>query len=233
MLPTEGALRVQWKVENVFCFVAIDKNQTENRKGVLSSSATVYDPLGNASPLLLPGREINQELCKLMYDWDDELPANIAERWRNWKQGLLNLKVFGILRCFKPLDFGTETRIELHHFTDASEEHGYGMVSYLRFFNDHGRNHCSFVYGKSRVKALRSGRNDRAKMELTAATVLISINDLIMRELNGRLQTWLCWMESIIVLRCILNESKRFPLANHPYGKANGRGICPCSIISS
>ena len=46
--------------EDMFYLVVKDKNRPENRKGVLSSIATVYDPLGFASPLLLPGREVNQ-----------------------------------------------------------------------------------------------------------------------------------------------------------------------------
>ena len=50
------------------------------------------------------------------------------------------------------------------------------------------------------------------KMELTAATVLISVNDLITRELKDRLQidSVTFWTDSVIVLRYILNETKRF-----------------------
>jgi hypothetical protein len=147
----------------------------------------------------------------LKYDWDDELPPDIAERWRTWKQGILNLKNFGIPRCFKPSDFGKVARVELHHFADASEEHGYGTVSYFRFVNEYGRIHCSFIYGKSRVKPRRSGMTV-PKMELTAATVLISVNDLITRELKDRLQidSVTFWTDSVIVLRYILNEMKQF-----------------------
>ena len=69
-LPIEGALGIQWNVEeDMFYLVVKDKNRPDNRKGVLSSIATVYDPLGFASPLLIPGREVNQELCKLKYDF--------------------------------------------------------------------------------------------------------------------------------------------------------------------
>ena len=185
-LPIEGALGIQWNVEeDMFYLVVKDKNRPENRKSVLSSIATVYDPLRFASPLLLPGREVNQKVCKLKYDWDDELQPDIAERWRAWKQDLLNLKKFGIPRCFKPSIFGKVARVELHHLADASEEHGYGTVSYFRFVNEYGRIYCSFVYEKSMVKPLRSGMTV-PKMELTAATVLISVNDLITRELKDR-----------------------------------------------
>ena len=45
--------------------------RSKNRKGVLSSVATAYDPLGFASPLLLLGKEISHELCRLELSWDN------------------------------------------------------------------------------------------------------------------------------------------------------------------
>jgi hypothetical protein len=47
-LPIEGALGIQWNVEeDMFYLVVKDKNRPENRKVVLSSIVTVYDPLGS------------------------------------------------------------------------------------------------------------------------------------------------------------------------------------------
>ena len=67
-LPSDRALEIHWDVEHdIINFVFGKGEQPENRKGVLSSISTVYDPLGFASPLLLPGREINQELCKMKF----------------------------------------------------------------------------------------------------------------------------------------------------------------------
>ena len=58
--------------------VVEDKKEQNNRKGVLSSIATVYESLGFASPLMLPAREINQELCRLKVDWNSELPCELC-----------------------------------------------------------------------------------------------------------------------------------------------------------
>ena len=102
-------------------------------------------------------------------------------------------------------------RAELHHFADASEGHGYGTVTYLRFVNKEGSIHNSFPMGKSRVRPLRSGISV-TKMELTAATLLIKMDKLIMRELEGRIKihSVTFWTDSMIVLRYIFNETKRF-----------------------
>lgn len=177
----------------------------------MSSIATIYDPLGLVGPLILPGREINQELCRLKYDWNDGLPDELAVRWRDWKKGLASLASYSIPRSFTPRDFGEVERAELHHFADASEGHGYGTVTYLRFVNKEGGIHNSFVMGKSRVRPLRSGISV-PKMELTAATLLIKMDKLITKELEGRIKihSVTFWTDSMIVLRYIFNETRRF-----------------------
>ena len=65
--------------------------------------------------------------------------------------------------------------------------------------------------GKSRVKPLRGGVSV-PKLELTAATLAIQINELITKELQFRLNidSLHFWTDSIIVLKYILNESRRF-----------------------
>lgn len=211
-LPVDRALGIHWDVEqDTFNLAKSSKKHPENRKGVLSSVATVYDPLGFASPLLLPGREINQELCHRRYDWDENLPPDVLASWVEWKEGLASLGDLSIPRCFKPKNFGTVVRTELHHFADASQEHGYGTVSYLRQINDRGQIHCSFVMGKSRVRPLKSTMTV-PKLELTAAALLVRMNKLIVRALQGRLQidSVSYWTDSIIVLRYIFNEVRRF-----------------------
>ena len=50
------------------------------------------------------------------------------------------------------------------------------------------------------------------KMELTAATLLIKMDKLIMKELEGRIKihSVTFWTDSMIVLRYIFNEARRF-----------------------
>ena len=211
-LPMDRALGIHWDVEaDTFNLVVSGKSQPETRKGVMSSIATIYDPLGLVGPLILPGREINQELCRLKYDWNDSLPDELAVKWRDWKKGLASLTSYSIPRSFTPRDFGEVERAELHHFADASEGHGYGTVTYLRFVNKEGGIYNSFVIGKSRVRPLRSGISV-PKMELTAATLLIKMDKLITKELEGRIKihSVTFWTDSMIVLRYIFNETRRF-----------------------
>lgn len=85
-LPLDRALGIHWDVErDRINFVFGKGEQPENRKGVLSSIATMYDPLGFASPLLLPGGAINQELFKMKFTWNDTPPDKLCLRWRKWR----------------------------------------------------------------------------------------------------------------------------------------------------
>ena len=94
-LPIDRALGIHWDVEgDTFRMKTGRREHPESRKGVLSSIPTEYDPLGFASPLMLIGREINQELCKLKYDWDEALPENLLIRWKEWREGLNEPKGF-------------------------------------------------------------------------------------------------------------------------------------------
>ncbi|XP_068712838.1 uncharacterized protein [Montipora foliosa] len=209
-LPLDRALGIHWDVEHdIINFVFGKGEQPENRKGVLSSISTVYDPLGFSSPLLLPGREINQELCKMKFSWTDTLPEKLCLRWRKWKEDLMSLQDFNIPRCLKPEGFGRVTRAELHHFADASQEHRYGTVSYLRLINDQGNTHCSFVMGKSRVKPL-NGAVTVPKLELAAATLATQINKVVTKELEGRLtiDSVTYWTDSMIVLKLRLSRNQ-------------------------
>ena len=208
-LPVDRARGAHWDVErDSIILVVIDKKEPNNRKGVLSSIATVYDPLGFASSLILPARETNQELCRLKFDWNCELLPELYSRWIEWKKDLVSLNRYEISRYFKPKGFGKVERTELHHFADASQEHGYGTASCLRLVNDRGEIHCSFVMGKSRVKPLNKVITV-PKLELTAATLATRMNKIITKSLQGRLkiERTVFWTDSLIVLKYIANET--------------------------
>ena len=54
-LPVERALGVQWNVqEDVFSFRIVSRKKAVTRRGILSDVSSMYDPLGFASPFILP-----------------------------------------------------------------------------------------------------------------------------------------------------------------------------------
>ena len=142
-LPVEKALGVCWSVEGDSLGVRVaKKSTTATRRGILSTIASTYDPLGIVSPFALRGRLILQELTRLQIGWDEEIPLQQQKQWEAWLADLPGLADVALPRCYKPKNFGEVISAELHHFCDASQK-PYGVVSFLRLKNSCGKVHCA------------------------------------------------------------------------------------------
>ncbi|KAK0142370.1 hypothetical protein N1851_019891 [Merluccius polli] len=130
---SERASGVQdWSVNSdTFSFKVTLDEKPATRRGILSTVASVFDPLGFLAPFLLLGKKILQEMCQKGIGWDEQLPTELEPRWESWLKDLENLHEFQIPRCFIPETLGKVKRTELHHFSDASCQ-GYGQCSYIR-----------------------------------------------------------------------------------------------------
>ena len=207
-LPSDRALGVQWLVDSDEFGFHIDRTDKPiTRRGILSLISSVYDPLGFLAPFTFTGKRILQDLCKLKIDWDDPIPELESEKWNEWLQDLEKLTSFRVKRCLKPSHYGNLVSSELHHFADASEI-GYGTVSYIRMEDESGEIHCSFLLGKSRVTPLKQVTIPR--LELTAATVAVRTNRMILNELEIPVQHSYFWTDSMSVLRYIRNTTSRY-----------------------
>ncbi|TNN13573.1 Gag-Pol polyprotein, partial [Schistosoma japonicum] len=51
------------------------------RRSILSSIASLYDPLGLLAPVILPAKQLLQRLCKSGLGWDVEIPEDERTRW--------------------------------------------------------------------------------------------------------------------------------------------------------
>ena len=70
-LALERALGVSWCTEkDTFKFNIEVKDKPFTRRGVLSTVSSIYDPSGFLSPVVLKGKKILQQMCRLNLDWD-------------------------------------------------------------------------------------------------------------------------------------------------------------------
>ena len=169
VMPSQRALGVKWNLESdTFGFKVKVKEKPPTRRGILSLVSSVYNPLGFASPFVLPAKVILQNLCFRGLKWEEVVPEEHLKNWQQWLRDLQRLEKFSANRCFKPCGFGDASSCELHHFSDASQV-GFGTVTYLRFGNDSGKIHCTLVMSKARVFALK--RITIRRLKLYAAAV--------------------------------------------------------------
>ena len=207
-LPVERALWIEWCIENdVFQFKITLKPRPCTRRGMLSMISSIYDPLGFLAPVLLEGKCLLQMLCKDKASWDEPISDHIRSRWDRWISELLHVGNLSVPRCYKPVNFGNVIKVQLHHFSDASNK-GYGQCSYLRLENDMRNVNCAFVMGKARVTPLKPVTIPR--LELTAALVSVNVSEQLQRELEYEKMVEHFWTDSKVVLGYIANETKRF-----------------------
>ncbi|XP_025999410.1 uncharacterized protein LOC113007157 [Astatotilapia calliptera] len=203
----ERALGIKWCiVADQFHFRVIVDERPLSRRGVLSTVASIYDPLGFVAPFVLVGKQILQQMCQDKVGWDEPLSEELKPRWESWLLDLRNLADIKIQRCYLPEGFEKVERYELHHFSDASVK-GYGECSYLRAISVSNQVHCSLVIGKARVTPTKVTTVPR--LELSAAVIAVRTSDLLKGELEVQAKEFF-WTDSKVVLGYINNEARRF-----------------------
>ncbi|XP_071481344.1 uncharacterized protein [Diadema antillarum] len=207
-LPEERTLGILWNVEiDAFGFKVSMKEKPATRRGILSITSSLYDPLGFVAPFVLTAKVLIQRLCRRGLSWDEPISEEEQRKWRNWMQDLPKLTGLKIPRCVKPGDFQEIASAQLHHFCDASEL-GYASVAYLRLTDITGKVHCSFLVGKSRLAPSKSVSIPR--LELMAAVLAVTVDRFIKDELEIEVTDTTYWTDSTSVLQYIRNESRRF-----------------------
>lgn len=204
----ERVLGVEWCItSDSFRFRVQVKSNPLTRRGVLSTVASVYDPLGFMAPFVLIGKQILQQMCREKIGWDDEIPVNLKSQWESWIRDLPNLAEMEIKRCYLPSSFGNIKSYELHNFSDASTS-GYGECTYLRVINESNDVHCSLLMGKSRVSPTKVTTIPR--LELSAAVVAVRTSEMLRNELEIQDLQEYFWTDSTVVLGYINNDARRF-----------------------
>ena len=84
--PIERTLGVQWSMEtDMFIFKLLPKDKPYTRRGILSVTSSIYDPLDIISPVVLSAKKLTQDLCKQGLSWDEEIKEEEeAVRWKKW-----------------------------------------------------------------------------------------------------------------------------------------------------
>lgn len=167
----------------------------------------MYNLLGFVAPIARPAKVILQYLYRKRLAWDDPIPDDERNRWLSWLEDLQKLEQLSVDCCLKPPSFGKVVSVQLHHFSDASQQ-GYGAVSYLRFLDDKDAVHCSFVMGKARTAPLKTVTIPR--LELSAAVVASRLDKILRKEIDIPVDESVFWTDSTCVISYIQNNDKRF-----------------------
>ena len=204
--PIERALGVLWDPKrDVLKIKTVNKEVPNTKRGILSFVSSIFDPLGILSPSLIEPKQIIQDLWKQNIDWDEQIPADILQRWQKWKSTLKKLESVKISRWYYTSPNDT---IELHIFSDASSI-AYGAVSYLRISRPDVI-YCSFILGKSRLAPVRNKTMTIPRLELQAAVLASRLKTTILSKLKLKVNQVFLWSDLSTVLKYVKNEKVNF-----------------------
>ena len=80
--PIERALGVLCDPkQDVSKIKTVNKEVPNTKGGILSFVSSIFDPLGILYPSLIEPKQIIQDLWKQNIDWDEQIPAEILQRW--------------------------------------------------------------------------------------------------------------------------------------------------------
>lgn len=190
----------------------ISVNLPETRKpitkrGILSDVASLFDPFGWLSPVVILAKIMIQKLWLCSLGWDDELPSELVDEWVNYKNELHELQTVKMPRWIKTTSRCKD--IQLHGFSDASSL-ALAAVVYVRVMNEDEEIQVTMLASKTRVAPLKQLTIPR--LELCAAVMLAKL----LNELAGLLKIPMngvyAWTDSMVVLSWLQSQPSRWQL---------------------
>lgn len=175
-------LGVQWDpAGDIFTYSLSDVPEIEyTKRSILSHVARIFDPLGWLTPFILKAKLLLQDLWRQNISWDELVPSNISQDWRDFILDLKNLKLIEIPRQVVP---SAAHEIQLIGFCDGSTK-AYGCCVYLRVVTNK-RVQVSLLIAKSKVAPLKVLTVNR--LELCGAVLLSKVVTRIYSLLSTKL----------------------------------------------
>lgn len=172
-------LGLQWDPQSdCFSFAIGDPSPHYTKRGILSTVARIYDPLGFLSPTILMMKGFIQDLWIKKLDWDDPLTDALAESWTRLTRELPQLSELRI-----PRFVGTSpdaTSCQLVGFADASNR-GYAAVLYLRVISPDG---CRTSLLTSKSKLAPTKTQSIPRLELSGALLLAELYRAVLPQIR-------------------------------------------------
>ena len=158
VIPIQRSLGVLCDIQaDVFTFQIVDEVKPFTRRGVLSITNSLYDPLGIAAPVIIKAKMLLRAMSTSLKrhpldDWDNPLPEQYREPWEAWCKSLADLGEVKVPHPYVSISLSDANHVEILTFSDASVE-AIAAVSYLKVIQENGDVHVSFVFGKAKLEA--------------------------------------------------------------------------------
>ncbi|XP_057310539.1 uncharacterized protein LOC130648503 [Hydractinia symbiolongicarpus] len=217
--PDEKILGIKWDTANDEMEIDLSRQkqlaQSDvllTKRNILKIIASIYDPVGLVSPLVVPFKVFFQKLCTTVNDWDTEFSKELKDEWNSLIQLFSISSKYRLQRYyFANYPLSDLKDITLHGFCDASKR-SYSAVVYIIGTLSSGRSVGRIVCSKTKVSPLNELSIPR--LELLSCLLLSSLIACISQSLGSAVPVALkfCWSDSIDALCWVRNNnsSKKF-----------------------
>ena len=106
VVPIQRSLGVFWDLQaDAFTFQVVDGAKSFTRRGVLSVTNSLYDPLGIAAPVVIKAKILLRAMTTSLKrhpldDWDQPLPEQHKASWEAWCKSLSDLTEVKVPRTY-------------------------------------------------------------------------------------------------------------------------------------
>lgn len=135
------------------------------------------------------------------YGWDDELPAEVIEKWMKIKSRSIELNSTSVTRW---VNTSKNTRLQIHGYCDASEK-AYAACVYIRATNGNVITSTLLV-----AKSKNAPPQTIPKLELCGAKLLTQLTKKVQKTLQVNIEQVHQWCESKCVLGWIAANPQRY-----------------------
>ena len=169
------------------------------KSGILSITASIFDPLGLIAPVVIISKIFLQQLWQQNIQWDDQVPEPINSEWMNFYHSLQELNTIRVDRKVIP-DQRRCIDIQIHGCADASKR-AYGACVYVRSMLDDNSSSVQLLCAKTRVAPIK--KLSIPRLELCAAHVLSKLIKNVVSMLPFNLSSINLWTDSTVTLAWI------------------------------
>nr|CAH7749249.1 unnamed protein product [Callosobruchus chinensis] len=172
-------------------------NKRITKRVVLSVVASIFDPLGLMSPVIISFKILLQQLWQQNLEWDEPLPQKLLDVWNHL---ISDIDSINSIQVSRHILVNHPVHVELHCFSDASQS-AYGCCIYIKSIDATGQAVISLVCSKSRVAPLKTLSIPR--LELCGAVLSTRLSKKVSQALKININACYYWVDSTIVLSWI------------------------------
>ncbi|XP_037806221.1 uncharacterized protein LOC119600196 [Lucilia sericata] len=175
------------------CFPIPHAEQITKRK-ILSSIASIFDPAGWITPIVIRAKMLMQELWLEGLQWDDEVNPEILNKWNKLLTDLSHIDSINIPRW---LQYNIADVVQIHGFSDASKG-AYCATVYLRCQSSSQVVFSNLIVAKSKVAPIQPICLPR--LELCGAVLLSKLVKYVTESFRLPNCDIFLWTDSSIVM---------------------------------